>query len=204
MSRMQATRTDRLKTVILLLAVAGLTSGLAVWFAGQPEIANMIWIAGVTPALAALVVEIIRSLRSGDVGLDIVAALSMSAALTGESLPVRLARGAEAMSGSTNAGEAFDLTATREAKDSTYAGIVRLVEAAQASKAPMSRLAERDALGSHARDELGISETVTAHPVQAALVSALPFAVGAVLPLIVALLSSGFSLFAHLANSTAV
>jgi cation transport ATPase len=51
------------------------------------------------------------------------------------------------MSGSTNAGEAFDLTATREAKDSTYAGIVRLVEAAQASKAPMSRLADRWSLG---------------------------------------------------------
>jgi hypothetical protein len=38
-----------------------------------------------------------------------------TSALTGESLPVRLAQGAEAMSGSTNAGEAFDLTATREA-----------------------------------------------------------------------------------------
>jgi heavy metal translocating P-type ATPase len=70
-----------------------------------------------------------------------------TSALTGESLPVRLAHGAEAMSGSTNAGEAFDLTATREAKDSTYAGIVRLVEAAQASKAPMSRLADRWSLG---------------------------------------------------------
>lgn len=34
-------------------------------------------------------------------------------ALTGESLPVRLAHGAEAMSGSTNAGDAFDLAATR-------------------------------------------------------------------------------------------
>jgi heavy metal translocating P-type ATPase len=51
------------------------------------------------------------------------------------------------MSGSTNAGEAFDVTATREAKDSTYAGIVRLVEEAQASKAPMSRLADRWSLG---------------------------------------------------------
>ena len=50
---MQANRTDRLKTVILLLAVAGLTSGLAVWFAGRTEIADMIWIAGVAPALAA-------------------------------------------------------------------------------------------------------------------------------------------------------
>jgi VIT1/CCC1 family predicted Fe2+/Mn2+ transporter len=51
------------------------------------------------------------------------------------------------------------------------------------------QLTERDALGSHARDELGISETVTARPIQAALVSALTFAVGAVLPLIVALLA---------------
>jgi cation transport ATPase len=41
-------------------------------------------------------------------------------------------RGAEAMSGSTNAGDAFELEATREAKDSTDAGIVRLVEEAQA------------------------------------------------------------------------
>jgi cation transport ATPase len=100
----------------------------------------MAWIAGVGPAPA---VEILRRLRSGEVGVDIVGALSMTAAATGESLPARLARGADAMSGATNGGEAFDLTATREAKDRTYAGIVRLVEEAQASKAPMSRLADR-------------------------------------------------------------
>ena len=70
-----------------------------------------------------------------------------TAALTGESLPARLGAGAEAMSGATNAGEAFDLVALRPARDSTYAGIVRLVEAAQASKAPMSRLADRWSLG---------------------------------------------------------
>lgn len=51
------------------------------------------------------------------------------------------------------------------------------------------QLTERDALGSHARDELGISETVTAHPIQAALVSAMTFAVGAVVPLLVAMLA---------------
>ncbi len=187
------------------------------------------------PVLAALAVEIIRSLRAGDVGLDIVAALSMSAALfvgealaaavvalmysggtflesfaegrarremsdllsrvprtatrhrdgtldevplddiepgdlllirqgdvapvdgtvtsdramldqsalTGEAMPVRLARGQDVMSGSTNVGEAFDLSATRRAADSTYAGIVRLVEAAQQSRAPMARMADR-------------------------------------------------------------
>jgi heavy metal translocating P-type ATPase len=239
MTRVDQTRTDRLKTAILLLAAIGLIAGLGFWFAGRAGIASLIWAAGVAPALVALVVEIIRSLRSGEVGLDIVAALSMSAALifgetlaaavvavmyaggtflesfaegrarrdmrdllsrvprtatrhsnggledipldqiapgdrllirqgdvvpvdgtvasdtafldtsalTGESLPVRLTRGAEAMSGATNAGETFDLTAVREAKDSTYAGIVRLVEAAQASKAPMARLADRWSLG---------------------------------------------------------
>ncbi|MBL9058427.1 MAG: heavy metal translocating P-type ATPase, partial [Mangrovicoccus sp.] len=70
-----------------------------------------------------------------------------TSALTGEALPVRMARGQDAMSGSTNAGEAFDLHATRPAADSTYAGIVRLVEQAQRSKAPMSRLADRWSLG---------------------------------------------------------
>ena len=232
-------RTDRLKTLLLALALACLGGGLALHVGGLPGAARMFWVAGVLPVLAALVVEIIRSLARGEVGLDIVAALSMSAALTfgetlaaavvavmysggtflesfaegrarremrdllsrvprsatrhrdggleevpldaiapgdrllirqgdvvpvdgriasaaafldtsaltGESLPLRLGRGAEAMSGSTNAGDAFDLEATREAKDSTYAGIVRLVEAAQASKAPMARLADRWSLG---------------------------------------------------------
>lgn len=51
------------------------------------------------------------------------------------------------------------------------------------------QLTERDALGAHARDELGISETVATNPIQAAVVSALTFSVGAVVPLIVALLS---------------
>ena len=46
-----------------------------------------------------------------------------------------------------------------------------------------------DALGAHARDELGISETLSARPVQAALASAASFAVGAVLPLAVTVLA---------------
>jgi heavy metal translocating P-type ATPase len=231
---------DRLKTALLTVAVGGLVAGLALAFAmGRPELASTVWMVGVVPVLAALLIEILRSLTRGEVGLDIVAALSMTAALlfgetlaaavvavmysggtflesfaegrarremrdllsrvprtatrhrnggleevplddivpgdrllirqgdvvpvdgtvaspsafldtsalTGESLPQRLADGGEAMSGSTNAGDAFDLTATHEAKDSTYAGIVRLVEQAQSSKAPMSRLADRWSLG---------------------------------------------------------
>ncbi|WP_018389591.1 heavy metal translocating P-type ATPase [Ancylobacter sp. FA202] len=74
------------------------------------------------------------------------AALDQSA-LTGEPLPVRRARGEAVMSGTTNAGDAFDLIASHAAADSTYAGIVRLVATAQQSKAPMVRLADRYALG---------------------------------------------------------
>ena len=45
------------------------------------------------------------------------------------------------------------------------------------------QLMEHDAIGAHARDELGISEMLTARPVQAALSSAATFAVGAAMPL---------------------
>jgi heavy metal translocating P-type ATPase len=68
-------------------------------------------------------------------------------ALTGEALPVRRVAGESAMSGSTSKGPPFDLKATKRAAESTYANILRLVEAAQRVKAPMSRLADRYALG---------------------------------------------------------
>lgn len=48
-----------------------------------------------------------------------------------------------------------------------------------------AQLMAHDALGAHARDELGVSETLGARPVQAALASAASFAVGAALPLVV-------------------
>lgn len=226
---------SRLSFALLGCALAGLTGGAALWFAGDARLAARLWSAGVIPVLLGLLVEILRSLRRGEVGLDIVAAVSMSAALllgealaaavvalmysggtflesyaetrarrdmtallsrvprratrlvggalqevplealgpgdlvlirrgdvvpvdgtlhsasalvdlsalTGESLPLRQSQGQEVMSGATNVGEAFELTAARRAADSTYAGIIRLVEAAQASKAPMARLADR-------------------------------------------------------------
>ena len=229
---------DRLNVALLSVALLGLLSGLGLLLVGRSEFATIFWAAGVIPVLVALLVEIVRSLAKGEVGLDIVAALSMSAALlfgetlaaavvalmysggsflesfaegrarremsdllsrvprtasryrddaleevpldniapgdlllirqgdvapvdglvesdsarldqaalTGESMPARLNRGQDVMSGSTNAGDAFDLRATHRAADSTYAGIVRLVEAAQASKAPMARLADRYSL----------------------------------------------------------
>jgi len=51
-----------------------------------------------------------------------------------------------------------------------------------------TQLMQHDALGAHARDELGISEMLAARPVQAALASAATFAVGAVLPLLIVFL----------------
>ncbi|MGN6537184.1 MAG: heavy metal translocating P-type ATPase [Mesorhizobium sp.] len=223
------------KVALLAVALTGLAAGIGLSLAGKAELARTTWTVGVAPVLVALVVEIVRSLLRREVGLDVVAALSMSAALvfgetlaaavvalmysggtflesfaegrarreihdllsrvprtatryrdgaldeipvneivpgdlllirqgdvapvdgtveseravldqsamTGESMPVRLMRGKEVMSGSTNAGEAFDLRASRRAAESTYAGIMRLVEDAQRSKAPMSRLADR-------------------------------------------------------------
>ncbi len=47
----------------------------------------------------------------------------------------------------------------------------------------------KDALAAHARDELGISETISARPVQAAITSAITFAVGAALPLLVVVIA---------------
>ncbi len=67
-------------------------------------------------------------------------------ALTGESRPVERPRGDRVRSGAVNAGPAFDLRATSTASDSTYAGIVRLVEEAEEHRAPFVRLADRYAL----------------------------------------------------------
>ncbi len=67
-------------------------------------------------------------------------------ALTGESRLATREAGDPVSSGTVNAGAPFDLLATATAERSTYAGIVRLVEQAQSSKAPFVRLADRFAL----------------------------------------------------------
>jgi vacuolar iron transporter family protein len=51
------------------------------------------------------------------------------------------------------------------------------------------QLMAHDALGAHARDELGLTEVHTARPIQAALYSALTFSVGAALPLLITLVT---------------
>jgi heavy metal translocating P-type ATPase len=67
-------------------------------------------------------------------------------ALTGEPIAVTKTRGAAILSGSLNAGETLAMTVSAVAGESTYAGIVRLVTAAQTAKAPFVRLADRYAL----------------------------------------------------------
>ena len=65
-----------------------------------------------------------------------------------------------------------------------------------------TQLMAHDALGAHARDELGISDTLAAKPVQAALASAGTFAAGAALPLLVALMIPTAALMYGLAGSS--
>ena len=79
-----------------------------------------------------------------------------------------------------------DIAAEREELAQIY--VHRGVEVDLARKVAR-QLMEKDALGSHARDELGISEITTARPIQAALTSAITFASGAAMPLLAALLS---------------
>ena len=223
---------------LVLISLAGLVFGLAAWLAGEETLAHWAWALGTAPVVAALAVTIVRDLMAGRMGVDAVAFVSMSAALTlgealagvvvaimyaggnvleqiavaraerdlrllvdrapriahrrlddhiddvpieaiaigdmllvraGEVIPVDGAvMGAEALidksaltgeplpvlrralepvrSGTVNAGESFVMRASATAGESTYAGIVRLVTAAQTAKAPFIRLADRYAL----------------------------------------------------------
>jgi len=79
-----------------------------------------------------------------------------------------------------------DIAAEREELAQIY--VQRGLEADLAREVAR-QLMSRDALGTHARDELGISEITTARPIQAALTSAITFASGAAMPLLAALLS---------------
>ncbi|PJI39757.1 MAG: heavy metal translocating P-type ATPase [Rhizobium sp.] len=224
--------------VLALVALATLAGGGIAYFTAQPDWASALWSTGTGLVLLALAAEIVHSLLQGRFGLDVIAGLSMAAALafgeplagnivalmyaggqqlenfaegrarremtallgrtartamryaregleevpietlmpgerilvrrgevvpvdgrlaagradidmsalTGEALPARFFAGNDVPSGGTSIGAAFDLDVVRTAADSTYAGIVRLVEQAQESKAPMVRLADRYAL----------------------------------------------------------
>jgi vacuolar iron transporter family protein len=72
------------------------------------------------------------------------------------------------------------------------------------AKTVATQLMAHDALGAHSRDELGISDTTSAKPVQAAMASAMTFAVGAALPLLVVLLAPAAMLNVAVAASSLV
>ncbi len=78
--------------------------------------------------------------------LDGVAELDESA-LTGEARPQTRAPGEALLSGVINVGGAFEMHASARADDSTFAGIVRMVRAAQHERSPAARLADRYAGG---------------------------------------------------------
>jgi vacuolar iron transporter family protein len=67
-----------------------------------------------------------------------------------------------------------------------------------------TQLMAKDALGAHARDELGISEILAARPVQAAMASAATFAVGAALPILVVLVVPASALVGTVSGSSLV
>jgi len=72
------------------------------------------------------------------------------------------------------------------------------------AKKVAEQLMAHDALGAHARDELGINETFRARPIQAALTSAASFGVGAALPLLVAVMTPPVALIALVAGTSLV
>ncbi len=76
-----------MRRALLACALAGLAGGGVAWLAGAPDWAAALWSAGAMPVLAGLGWSIVVSLRRGDIGLDLIAALSMTAALVfGEAL----------------------------------------------------------------------------------------------------------------------
>jgi VIT1/CCC1 family predicted Fe2+/Mn2+ transporter len=72
------------------------------------------------------------------------------------------------------------------------------------AKQVAQQLMAHDALGAHARDELGISETLSARPIQAALTSAASFAIGAAMPLLVTALAPESSLIPLVSGTSLV
>ncbi len=84
----------------------------------------------------------------------------------------------------------LDADAESEHRELTAIYVARGLDPALADQVA-EQLMAHDAIGAHARDELGITETLSARPIQAALVSAGSFAVGAILPLLVVALAPG-------------
>lgn len=134
-------------------------------------------------------------LVAGVAGL-VAGAMSMAA---GEYVSVRSQADTEAADLARERGElAADPAAEHRELASIYTK--RGLEPALADQVA-TQLMAHDALGAHARDELGISEVLSARPVQAALYSAASFAAGAALPLAVAAIAPASLLIGLVAGS---
>ena len=214
------------RRALIMIALAGLSIGLAAAFAGHNGLARWIWAAGTIPVVAGLAISIVRDVLAGRMGVDAVAFVSMAAALalgqtlagvvvaimyaggnvledfavgraerdlkslvdraprvahrriekffedvpigqvsigdallvcagevipvdgqitspsasldelavTGEPIPVTRRAGEAVRSGTINGGETFEMQASATAGESTYAGIIKMVTAAQTAK----------------------------------------------------------------------
>ncbi|MCX2699434.1 heavy metal translocating P-type ATPase [Ochrobactrum chromiisoli] len=70
-----------LRSMLVTIAIVGLLTGTLAWFSAFGIWGDRIWFAATVPVLVALAIDIVASLQKGEVGLDLVAALSMAAAL---------------------------------------------------------------------------------------------------------------------------
>jgi VIT1/CCC1 family predicted Fe2+/Mn2+ transporter len=137
-------------------------------------------------------------LIAGVAGL-VAGAMSMAA---GEYVSVRSQADTEAADLARESAElAADVAGEQRELASIY--VKRGLDHALAKQVALQLMAH-DALGAHARDELGITSVATARPVQAALASAASFTAGAALPLAVAALASGPRLGIAVAASSLV
>ena len=93
--------------------------------------------------------------------------------------------------------------AGEEQRELTAIYIKRGLDVALATQVA-SELMRHDALGAHARDELGISDAFSARPIQAALASAASFAIGAALPLVVTAVAPAQDLMAWVSGTSLV
>ena len=113
-----------------------------------PRVAHRCRTAALTVAVEAVEPGDVLLVKEADVvpvdGVVLEGTASIDAStLTGEARPVACRAGDRLDSGTVNVGAAFRMRAAARASESTYTGIVRLVEAAQQSKAPAARLADR-------------------------------------------------------------
>ena len=128
-------RRELTKLIELAPRIAHLRSGEAV----NEVPADDVIVGDVVVVRAGEVIPVDGIVLSGEAVVD-------EAALTGEALPATYAHGGSVRSGTTNAGDVFELKAIRPASESAYAALVRLVRQVETERAPFVRLADRYAI----------------------------------------------------------